>query len=47
MTGDTLTGIRARNRRLAKLVHIDGTVEGYDRARIFDLTEHYVADLRV
>lgn len=45
MTGDTLTTIRARNRRLAKLVHADGKVDDYDRARTFDLTEHAVADL--
>lgn len=36
-TADTLTVIRARGRRLAKLIRADGTVEGYDDAKHFDL----------
>ena len=44
-TGETITIIRARNRRLAKLVHPDGRVDSYDRARLFDLAEYPLADL--
>lgn len=43
--GCALTIVRARRRRLAKLVRSDGTVEGYDRARVVDLLERPVADL--
>lgn len=42
---DTITILRARNRRLAKLVHHDGQVDGYDLARTFDLIERPVTDL--
>ena len=42
---DTLTVIRARGRRLAKLIRADGTVEGYDDAKHFDLITVPVADL--
>jgi hypothetical protein len=37
MPSDTLTVIRTRGRRLAKLVRADGKVEGYDDAKHFDL----------
>jgi hypothetical protein len=36
-TADTLTILRSRGRWLAKLVRTDRTIEGYDRARRFDL----------
>jgi hypothetical protein len=42
---DSLTVIRARGRRLAKLIRPDGTVEGYDDAKHFDLFAIPVADL--
>lgn len=45
MITDAVTTIRACNRRLAKLVHFNGTVDGYDKARTFDLAEHPVGDL--
>jgi hypothetical protein len=45
MIGDTITVIRARGRRLAKLIEPDGTIVGYDSARTFDMTEQPVADL--
>jgi hypothetical protein len=44
-TPDTLTVIRARGRRLAKLIRADGTVEGYDDAKHFDLFTVLVQDL--
>ena len=44
-TPDTLTVIRARGRRLAKLIRADGTVEGYDDAKHFDLFTVPVQDL--
>jgi hypothetical protein len=43
--GDTFTIIRARGRRLAKLIGATGAVESYDAARIFDLVEMRVAHL--
>lgn len=42
---DTITILRARGRRLAKLIAADGTITGYDSARTFDMTERPVADL--
>ena len=42
---DTITIIRARGRRLAKLIHQDGKIDGYDAAKTFDLTTQPVADL--
>lgn len=42
---DTITIVRARHRRLAKLIQPDGQVEGYDLARTVDLIAHPVADL--
>jgi hypothetical protein len=41
----TLTVIRARGRRLAKLICSDGTVESYDDAKHFDLFAILIADL--
>jgi hypothetical protein len=37
--------MRAHRRRLAKLIRGDGTVEGYNSARTFDLIEVKIADL--
>lgn len=45
MDVEALTILRARSRRLAKLVHPDGTMDGYDLARTVDLIPHPVADL--
>lgn len=42
---DTLTVIRARGRRLAKLIEAGGAVLGYDGAYLFDLYTVEVADL--
>jgi hypothetical protein len=42
---DSITVVRARGRRLAKLVCPNGAVEGYDNARTFDLFTHAVPDL--
>ena len=42
---ETLTVLRARGRRLTKLIHADGTVDGYDSARTFDMIEPEVPDL--
>lgn len=42
---ETLTVLRARGRRLAKLLHPDGRAEGYDRARTFDVFALPVPDL--
>ena len=42
---ETLTIARAHGRRLAKLIHPDGRIEGYDAARTFTLTEAPVRDL--
>ena len=43
--GDAITILRARGRRLAKMIAADGTVTGYDLAKTFDLIPHPVADL--
>lgn len=50
---DTITVLRARSRRLAKLIGRDGTIADYDSAKHFDLTEitvdgldHLEEDLR-
>ena len=45
MLADTITILRARRRRLAKLVHADGRIESYNSARTFDLISRPVADL--
>jgi hypothetical protein len=42
---DSLTVIRAHSRRLAKLIREDGTIEGYDEAKHFDLFNLPVSDL--
>lgn len=42
---DTLTILRARGRRLAKLIAADGTIHGYDRAKTFDISTRSVANL--
>jgi hypothetical protein len=42
---DSLTVIRAHGRRLAKLIRRDGTIEGYDEAKHFDLFNWPVGDL--
>jgi len=42
---DSLTVLRARGRRLAKLVHPGGRAEPYDSARRFDMHRMTVADL--
>lgn len=44
-TSDTLTVLRARGRRLAKLLHADGRSIGYDRAKTFTMHTVAVADL--
>jgi hypothetical protein len=43
--GDTITVIRARGRRLSKLIDATGSVENYDAARTFDISEVPVVDL--
>jgi hypothetical protein len=45
--GDTITVLRARGRRLAKLIRDDGTIDSYDSARLFDLVSLPVAGLNV
>ncbi len=45
MTPDTVTVLRARGRRLAKLIRATGEVTGYDSARTFDFFRLPVADL--
>jgi len=42
---DAVTVLRSNGRRLAKLIRADGTIDGYDRARTFDMTTRAVADL--
>ena len=42
---ETMTVLRAPRRRLAKLLHPDGRIEGYDRARTFDVFALPVPDL--
>jgi hypothetical protein len=42
---DTITTLRARYRRLAKLIRTDGTINDYDSAMMFDMAENEVADL--
>ena len=42
---DSITVIRAHGRRLTKLVRKDGTIEGYDEAKHFDLFDFTVTDL--
>ena len=42
---DTITIIRARGRRLAKLIKADGAIEGYDLVKTVDLRSHAIADL--
>lgn len=44
-SGDTVTILRARGRRLSKLILTNGDVIGYDAARIVDLFEHPTANL--
>jgi hypothetical protein len=46
MTSDSLTILHARGRRLAKMIRRDGTIDGYDSARHFDLVERPVAALQ-
>lgn len=45
MAGDTVTIIRSRHRRLAKLVRPGGLIKSYDAVRVVDLIERPVADL--
>jgi hypothetical protein len=45
MSSDSITILHARSRRLAKLILPDGTVQGYDRARTFDMIPHPIAGL--
>jgi hypothetical protein len=46
MTGtDSITIMRSKWRRLAKTIHADGTIQGYDDAKTFDLIEVPVGDL--
>ena len=42
---ETATILRAKHRRLAKLIHPDGTAMGYDSAKTVDLIPHPVSDL--
>jgi hypothetical protein len=42
---ESLTIIRSHSRRLAKLIYADGTIEGYDEAKHFDLFNWPVGDL--
>jgi hypothetical protein len=42
---EAITILRARARRLAKLICADGTIVDYDKARTFDLIEIAVADI--
>ncbi|HEY0181731.1 MAG TPA: hypothetical protein VGC09_02890 [Rhodopila sp.] len=42
---DAITVLRARARRLAKLIRTDGTIVGYDSAKTFDMTEVSITDL--
>jgi len=42
---DSVTVLRSRGRRLAKLIHADGTIDGYDDAKHFDLFSVGVRDL--
>jgi hypothetical protein len=44
-TIETITVIRARGRRLAKVIRGDGTVEGYDSARRVDLVQLNIPNL--
>lgn len=45
MNSDTITILRSRGRRLAKLVKSDGTIVGYDETRTFTTTERDVNNL--
>jgi hypothetical protein len=47
ITPDTLTVIRARGRRLAKLIRTDATIQGYDDAKHFDLFTVQVGEMVV
>lgn len=47
MKTERLTVLRARGRRLAKSIMVDGTVVPYDAAKTFDLLDHSVPDLDV
>lgn len=45
MNSDTITILRSRGRRLAKLVKADGAIIGYDEAKTFTAIEHDVESL--
>jgi hypothetical protein len=45
VAGDTITILRARGRRLAKLIRTDTSIVGYDDAKTFDMAEVPVDDL--
>jgi hypothetical protein len=45
MSGDTITIIRARHRRLAKAIGLGDEMQGYDEARTLDLHRYEVASL--
>jgi hypothetical protein len=42
---DAITILRAHGRRLAKVIHDDGTIDNFDKAKTFDLTEVSIDDL--
>lgn len=42
---DSITILRARGRRLAKLIRADGRIQAYDAAKTFDMATRAVADL--
>ena len=42
---DSITILRTRGRRMAKLILADGTIQSYDDARTFDMARRSVADL--
>jgi hypothetical protein len=45
MTGDHISILRSHNRRLAKLVDVDGNITAYDKVRTFDICERPINDL--
>jgi hypothetical protein len=45
MTGDTITIVRARGRRLSKRFLLNGELQGYDSVRTYDLHQRPVAGL--
>jgi hypothetical protein len=45
-TGDSITILRARGRRLAKLIGADGSITDYDSARLYDLAAVELSGLK-